>query len=52
MDYDPYYTGKAQEMRDLAMKAHTRVAKDKLLKLALEYDTLAKEAGVQTPKQA
>jgi hypothetical protein len=44
VENDPYYSQKAQEMRELAIKAHSRLAKDKLLKLALEYDTLAKAA--------
>ena len=41
-----YYSDKAQEMRDFATKAMTRVVRDEFLKLALEYDDLARLANV------
>ncbi len=54
MDYDRYYSQKAEEMRALALKATTRLGKDEFLKLALEYDMLADTAGETRPalKQA
>ena len=39
-----YHSQKAQEMRDFAQKATTRLARDEFLKLALEYDDLARLA--------
>jgi hypothetical protein len=51
MNYDLFYTQKAQEMRDLAKRATTYRAKDEFLKLALEYDTLAEMAGENQPSR-
>jgi hypothetical protein len=52
--YGHYYTEKAQEMLDLAERAASPRARNEFLKLALEYDTLAKTAGEDQPplKQA